>query len=82
MASGMSAIPGIGRRNSITTDVASRSVREVPMRRPAPTPITIASARPWKYAESVSPISSDSAPDHSSSTSARSVDDGVAMLVS
>ena len=79
----MSAIPGIGRRNSITTDVASRSVREAPMRRPAPTPITIASARPWRYAESVSPISSDNArPDHSSSTNARSVDDGVAMLVS
>ena len=28
IASGMSATPGMGRRNSITTDVASRSVRE------------------------------------------------------
>ena len=68
--------------NSITTDVASSSVRELPMRRPAPTPMTIAIASPWKYAESVSPSSPDSEPDHSSSTSARSVDDGVAMLVS
>ena len=52
------------------------------MRRPAPTPITIASASPWKYAERVSPSSPDSEPDHSSSTSALRVDDGVAMLVS
>ena len=59
----MSATAGIGRRNSITTDVASSSVRELPIRRPAATPITIARASPSKYAESVSPISPDSVPD-------------------
>ena len=45
--SGMSATPGIGRRNSSTTEVASISVRELPMTTPRPTPSAIAIANPW-----------------------------------
>ena len=46
MASGMSATAGIGLRNSITTDEASRSVRDDPITTPSTTPTTIASPSP------------------------------------
>ena len=58
----MSATAGIGRMNSITTDVASCSALEVPIRTPAATPITIAMASPSRYASSVTPISPDERP--------------------
>ena len=44
----MSATAGIGRRNSITTDEASSSVRELPIRTPTVTPIRIAKREPFE----------------------------------
>ena len=74
--------PGSGAGTRSRPTCASSNVRELPMRRPAATPITIARASPSKYAERVSPNSPDSEPAHSSSTSARNVAEGLAMLVS